>query len=155
MQMKLGALALSCALLLAPAVQAGPRDEAMETYLAFAAAQNAHDLEAVGELFIDSDDFLWVSDGQTFWGRQATLERMALFQRAPVWRVEPWLDRATAVEVNPTTAYLHLPLTLVIGSQEKPDRLDFLVSVLCVDTPEGWRIAALFTTTYKGPARES
>ena len=80
---------------------------------------------------------------------------MALFQRAPVWRVEPWLDRATAVEVNPTTAYLHLPLTLVIGSREKPDRLDFLVSVLCVETPEGWRIAALFTTTYKGPPRQS
>jgi len=30
-----------------------------------------------------------------------------------------------------------------------PDRLRFLVSVLCVKTPAGWRIAALFTSTEK------
>jgi hypothetical protein len=37
----------------------------------------------------------------------------------------------------------------VIGSAKAPDRLRFLVSMLCVRTPDGWRIAALFTTTAK------
>jgi hypothetical protein len=53
------------------------------------------------------------------------------------------------VRVSDTTAFLHLPLTLVIGSQPSPDRVRFLVSVLCVRAAEGWRIAALFTTAEK------
>ena len=74
---------------------------------------------------------------------------MASFQGAEVWRVEPDLDRAVAVPVSDRVAYLHLPLTLVIGPAAHPDRLRFLVSVLGVETAEGWRIAALFTTSEK------
>jgi|SRR5829696_3480448 len=51
---------------------------------------------------------------------------------AEVWRVEPDLARAEPVRVTEATAFLHLPLTLVIGSQASPDRLRFLVSILCV-----------------------
>jgi len=50
---------------------------------------------------------------------------------------------------DPEKSHLHLPLVLTIGSSAKPDLLRFLVSVLGVQTPEGWRIAALFTTTEK------
>ena len=74
---------------------------------------------------------------------------MASFQEAPVWRVEPDLAKAVAVEVDANAGYLHLPLQLVIGASENPDRLRFLVSVLCVRTSQGWRIAALFTTSEK------
>jgi len=118
-------------------------------YDAFAAAQNAHDLDRVGALLLDSPRFLWVSDGMSVWGRQAVLERMAAFQEAEVWRVEPDLDRAVAVEVGPGTAYLHLPLALVIGDRAGPVTHRFLVSMLGVRTLAGWRIAALFTTAEK------
>ena len=74
------------------------------------------------------------------------LSRMAQFQRAEVWRVEPELDRAVAVTVGEDAAYLHLPLTLVIGRADQPSRLAFLVSMLSIETPQGWRISALFTT---------
>ena len=40
-------------------------------------------------------------------------------------------------------------LTLTIGLKAKPDAIHFLVSILCVKKAEGWRIAALFTTTEK------
>jgi ketosteroid isomerase-like protein len=123
--------------------------EVRATYDRFVAAQNARDLTRVRELLLDGPQFLWVSDGMSVWGREAMLERMASFQEAEVWRVEPDLARAVPVQVSDATGFLHLPLTLVIGSQPSPDRLRFLVSILCVRGVDGWRIAALFTTTAK------
>jgi len=131
------------------AASAGPREEVRATYERFVVAQNAHDLDRVRALLLDSPQFLWVSDGRSVWGREAMLARMASFQEAEVWSVAPALDEAVAVEVGADGAYLHLPLTVVIGSAKAPDRLRFLVSMLCVRTPDGWRIAALFTTTAK------
>jgi Domain of unknown function (DUF4440) len=131
------------------ATWAGPTEEARAIYDRFVAAQNARDLDKVRPLLLDSPQFLWVSDGMTFWGRETMLERMASFQEAEVWRVEPELDKAVAVEVDAGAAYLHLPLKLVIGASSSPDRIRFLVSMLCKQTIEGWRIAALFTTTSK------
>ncbi|MFO1047139.1 MAG: DUF4440 domain-containing protein [Geminicoccaceae bacterium] len=136
-------------LLTGPAFAADPASEVRALYERFAAAQNARDLDRVRPLLLDTPQFLWVSDGQSFWGVDAVLARMASFQRAPVWRVEPELDRAVAVPVRDGVAYLHLPLALVIGAEAGPDRLRFLVSMLGVETPVGWRIAALFTTTDK------
>jgi len=142
------ALALVAAILTTPGAMADPADEARAVYRQFAVAQNMHDLEKVAALLLDSPEFLWVSDGKSIWGREAVLKRMALFQEARVWRVAPELDKAVAVTVSDNTAFLHLPLELAIAfSAAEPDRLRFLVSVLCVGTPEGWRIAALFTTT--------
>ncbi len=143
----LAALTAAPAALAAPAA-AEPTEEVRALYERFAAAQNARDLDRVRGL-LDAERFLWVSDGQSFWGRETMLARMASFQEAELWRVEPRLDAAVPVEVAPDAAYLHLPLTLVIGTRENPDRLAFLVSLLARRTPEGWRIAALFTTTAK------
>src|SRR3712207_5191495 len=47
-------------------------DEVRATYLAFAAAQNARDLKTVRSLLLDSPRFLWVSDGRSVWGPDAT-----------------------------------------------------------------------------------
>lgn len=124
-------------------------EEVRALYRRFVTAQNARDLDGVGAQLIDSADFLWVSDGQSFWGRKATLDRMNGFQQADIWRVEPDLQRARVVEVASASAYLHLSLDLVIGAAAKPDRITFLVSALCVRTTQGWKIAALFTTTAK------
>jgi hypothetical protein len=144
---------LACLLLVsAPAVAGEPAAEVRALYERFAAAQNGRTLARVRPLLLDSPRFLWVSDGQSFWGPDAVLARMASFQTAEVWRVEPDLDRATAVPVAAGVAYLHLPLTLVIGAAARPDRLRFLVSLLGVETAQGWRIAALFTTSEKAPA---
>jgi uncharacterized protein (TIGR02246 family) len=135
-----------------PVGAADPATEVKALYERFAAAQNARDLARVRPLLLDAASFLWVSDGQSFWGPDAVLARMASFQEAPVWRVEPDLGRAVAVPVGERVAYLHLPLTLVIGSASQPDRLRFLVTMLGVETDSGWRIAALLTTTDKAVA---
>jgi hypothetical protein len=146
-------LLLVCLLLVArPTVAGEPAAEVRSLYLRFAAAQNERDLARVRSLLTDSPRFLWISDGQSFWGPDAVLARMASFQGAEVWRVEPDLERAVAVPVGVGVAYLHLPLVLVIGPSSGPDRLRFLVSMLGVETAAGWRIAALFTTTAMTPA---
>ena len=133
----------------APAAAEDPGRAVRALYERFAAAQNARDLAAVRPLLLPGPDFLWVSDGQSFWGADTVLARMASFQTAAVWRVEPDLARAVAVPVRDGVAYLHLPLVLVIGNAEHPDRLRFLVSMLGVETEQGWKIAALFTTSEK------
>jgi uncharacterized protein (TIGR02246 family) len=133
----------------AGAAFAGTADEIRATYLRFAEAQNAHDPARIGTFFTDSPDFLWVSDGKSFWGREAVLARMGNFQKSAVWRVEPDLAASTVVELDATTALLHMPLTLMIGSTEAPDRLRFLVSILFVHQAADWQIAALLTTTEK------
>lgn len=131
-------------------VCAGTAEEVLGIYQAFAAAQNARDLGRVRQLLIDSPQFLWVSDGMAVWGPDAALERMALFQQSEIWEVVPALERSRVSDVAPDTALLTLPLVLRIGAREPgPDRLRFLVNVLCVKKPGGWRIAALFTTADK------
>jgi hypothetical protein len=142
------ALALVAAIVTASGAVAAPADEARAVYQQFAAAQNMRDLEKVRALLLDSPEFLWVSDGKSVWGRDAVLKRMALFQEARIWEVMPELDKAVAIPIDDRSALFHLPLELRIAfSEAPPDRLHFLVSVLCVETPAGWRIAALLTTT--------
>lgn len=140
---------LLAAVLTASAAAAGPAEDAHALYERFYTAQNQRDLGQVGALLLDSPDFLWISDGKPVWGRPAALARMASFQEAELWRVEPRLAEARAVDVGEDAAFLHVPLRLHIGAAKSPDRFDFLVGVLCRRTPQGWRIAALFTTAEK------
>jgi ketosteroid isomerase-like protein len=149
MKRALAALVIALSLGSATAAQADTAGEVRKVYDQFAAAQNAHDLAQVRSFLIDSPQFLWVSDGQSFWGPGALVKRMAEFQLAEVWRVDPDLAKAAIVTVDDGAAYIHMPLTLTIGLKAKPDVILFLVSILCVKKDEGWRIAALFTTTEK------
>lgn len=129
---------------------ATPTNEVRALYEQFAAAQNRRDLDAVRSLFLTSEKFLWVSDGMSFWGPDAVIARMAEFQKYEIWQVAPDLQDAVVVQVDTHAAYLHLPLALTLGPRTPgPDTHRFLVSMLCVETPQGWRIAALFTTAQK------
>jgi len=142
------ALVLVLLLLWAPAAPAAdsPAVAAERLYADFVAAQNAHDQGRVRSLLLDSPRFLWVTNGLSVWGPEAALARMAGFQANEVWRIEPDATRARAVEVTGDAAFLHVPLVLTVGQAAAPQRYHILVSALCVATPAGWRIAALFTT---------
>jgi uncharacterized protein (TIGR02246 family) len=137
-------------LLATTAVRAATGDDVRAVYERFYTAQNARDLDRVREVLWEDPSFLWVSDGQSFWGREVMLARMAAFQEYDVWHVVPALDRARVVEIGPGAAYLHLPLALTFGQKSPgPSIYRFLVSMLCLKTDSGWKIAALFTTTEK------
>jgi hypothetical protein len=143
--MRRASLILAATLLAAPAI-AGPAEEARRVYAEFVAAQNAHDLERVRGLFVDSPHFLWVTNGLPVWGAEAALRRLARFHANEVWRIETDEARSRAVAVNAETGLLHVPLVLVVGPTAAPQRYRILVSAMVTGTQAGWRIAALLTT---------
>jgi hypothetical protein len=79
----LGGLALASLMFLTASgsASAGTIDEVRVLFSRFVTAQNAHDLKAVGEILLDSPQFLWITrDPQSgkpspFWGRDAALKR--------------------------------------------------------------------------------
>lgn len=132
-------------------VTIGVEGEVRALYDRFVTAQNARNLDAVRQMLSDRDNFLWISDGKPFWGREAMITRMASFQEAEVWRVEPEYASSKVVQIDGETAYFHVPLVLVLGRKEDPARLKWLVEVLCHKADGQWRIAALLTTEDKRP----
>ena len=133
----------------APAAAGDAEAAVRDLYGRFVTAQNARDLAAVRALLWDSPDMLWVSDGRSFFGRDAIIERMSSFQEAPVWRVTPDIAGSRVVTLGSGVVYLVLALVLEIGPADAPSRLPWLVGVVCREGEEGWRIAALFTTVDK------
>ena len=57
-------------------VQAGTEDEVKALFSKFIAAQNAHDLKAVGEILQDSPRFLWITRNTPIWGRGGCVEAL-------------------------------------------------------------------------------
>ena len=140
-------LSLVASLLTAAPASASEEGESLALYRRFYAGQNARDLETVRATLLDSPRFLWVSNGQSFRGRETMLARMAAFQEAEVWEVTPDLAAAEIDQFAAGAATLHLPLELAFGARDPgPERYLFLVTALCVRTDSGWRIAALLTT---------
>lgn len=144
---KLAAAALMAFSLSHPArAETQTESEVKALYERFVSAQNQRDLTRVRDALWDSPGFVWISDGKPFWGRDALIARMSAFQKAEIWSVTPDLSRARVVEVGPLSAVLYQPLRLTLGSRGDPRTIAFLVNVLCIKTPEGWRVAALYTT---------
>jgi hypothetical protein len=66
------------------AANASPEDDVRRTFDQFIAAQNAHDLAAVGGLLLDSPSFLWITRGMPIWGHGAALQRFESLYALPV-----------------------------------------------------------------------
>src|SRR5215213_11729030 len=127
----------------AGSVQAGTEDEVKAQFSKFVAAQNAHDLKAVGDMLLDSPQFLWITRGSPIWGREAALKRFeALYQGT--WSVDPKADELKVFEVQPRVAQLYVPITFMIapaGQTAQPTR--FLMNQILVKTPDGWTISSV------------
>jgi ketosteroid isomerase-like protein len=127
----------------AGSVQAGTEDEVKAQFSKFVAAQNAHDLKAVGDMLLDSPQFLWITRGAPIWGREAALKRFeALYQGT--WSLDPKADELKVFEVQPGVAQLYVPITFMIapaGQTAQPMR--FLMNQILVKTPEGWKISSV------------
>src|SRR3990170_3028868 len=126
-------------LLAAGVAQAGTEDEVKALFAKFVAAQNSHDLKAVGETLQDSPQFLWITRGTPVWGRDAALKRFeALYQGT--WSLDPKTDELRVIEVQPGVAQLYVPITFMIapaGQTAQPTR--FLMNQILVKTPDGWK----------------
>ena len=109
----------------------------------FVAAQNAHDLKAVGELLQDSPQFLWITRGIPIWGRDAALKRFeALYQGT--WSLDPKIDELRVTELQPGVVQLYVPMTFMIspaGQAAQPTR--FLMNQVVVKTADGWKVSSI------------
>jgi uncharacterized protein (TIGR02246 family) len=130
-------------LMSAGTAQAGTEDEVKALFTKFVAAQNAHDLKAVGELLQDSSNFLWITRGTPIWGRDAALKRFeALYQGT--WSLDPKTNELKVIELQPSAAQLYVPVTFMIapaGQTAQPIR--FLLNQVLVKTAEGWKVSSI------------
>ena len=137
-------VAFSLVLLILPgAAKAGTEDEVKALFQKFVAAQNAHDLKAVGELLQNSPNFLWITRGTPVWGREAALKRFETLYRG-TWSLEPKADELKVIEVQAGVAQLYVPVTFMIappGQTAQPTR--FLVNQVLVKTTEGWKVSSI------------
>lgn len=89
-------------LTVAGAARAGNKDEVKALFAKFVAAQNAHELKAVGELLQDSPQFLWITRGVPIWGRDAALKRFeVLYQGA--WSPPPRSTNSRSSSCSPAS----------------------------------------------------
>ena len=124
-------------------VQAGAEDEVKAQFSKFVAAQNAHDLKAVGDMLLDSPQFLWITRGSPIWGHEAALKRFeALYQGT--WSLDPKTDELKVFEVQPGVAQLYVPITFMIAPAGQPAQpMRFLMNQILVKTPNGWKVSSV------------
>ncbi len=143
MSRKLSALTLILIALLCRSAWAAPEDEVRAQFDRFVATQNAHDLKAVGELLLDSPNFLWITRGIPIWGREAALKRFeALYQGT--WMLDPRKEELKIIMHRNDLALLYVPIIFTIGAagqQAQPTR--FLMNQVIVKTPSGWKTASI------------
>ncbi len=111
---------------------ASPEDEVRALLDRFVAAQNAHDLKAVGDLLLDSPNFLWITRGTPIWGCEAALERFeALYQGT--WMLDPHKKELKVTMLGNDTAQLFVPIMFSIGPAGQPAQpTRFLMNQLIV-----------------------
>lgn len=143
-----GALALGTLIVLGAqplsrAFSAEAEEEIRGVFERFVAAQNAHDLEAVGEILSDSDDFLWITRGTLVWGREAALDRFETLY-AGTWKLEPKMDEFKVLRLGEGSAQLFVPVTFMIappGQTAQPS--NFLMNQTLTKTAEGWEVVSI------------
>jgi ketosteroid isomerase-like protein len=122
---------------------AAPEDDVRATFDRFVAAQNAHDVKAVESLLLGSPEFLWITRGTPIWGREAALKRFATLYQG-TWRLEPDPSSLKVTMLGDCAAQIYIPILFTIGAPGQPAQpTKFLVNMLLVTTPAGWRVSSI------------
>ena len=130
---------------------AGVDDDVKATFDRFVAAQNAHDVSAVRELLWDSANFLWISRGVPYWGRDAALKRFeSLYQGT--WKLYPDTANLKVIALTDSTAQLFVPIVFNSAPPGEPaPDIPVLMNQTLVKTAGGWRIASLLPIPLSPP----
>jgi len=141
--MKIAALTTMLVLALASRAATADDVEVRAFVERFVAAQNAHDIRAVGDLLWDSPEFLWVSRGTAIWGRDAALTRFEALYKG-TWRLEPAMGDLRVVRLADGVAEIHVPIVFTIGAAGQPAQTTrFLMNQVLVKTDAGWKVASI------------
>jgi hypothetical protein len=109
----------------------------------FIAAQNVHDMNAIGEVIARSPDFLWITTTKPLWGYEAALAHFAeVYKRT--YNLAPKLEELKLTVVTDDAAQLYVPVDLTIGAAGKEaQRLRFMLHQIYAATPSGWKLISI------------
>jgi ketosteroid isomerase-like protein len=117
--------------------------EVRAAFRAFVAAQNAHDLAAVGHLLSEEPPFRWATRGSIVRGRDAALARFAALYEG-TWSLAPDESALEVITVRDGVAELVVPTQFSIGARGEPAATTaFVLTQVWVRGREGWRISAI------------
>jgi len=124
-------------------LHAAPEDEGKVVFERFVVTQNAHDLNAVGELLLDAPHFLWITRGTPIWGREAALKRFEALYKG-TWRLEPDMAALRVMMVGDNATHVYVPIVFTIGAAgQDAQTTRFLMNLILVKTSGGWRVASI------------
>jgi ketosteroid isomerase-like protein len=125
------------------AARAETADEVKALFAKFIAAQNAHDLKAVGEILLDSPQFFWITRNTPVWGRDAALKRFEDNYKG-TWLLEPKFDEVRITELSPGAAQLFVPAVFTVAPPDQTAQpRNFLLTQIYIRTNDGWRLATI------------
>jgi uncharacterized protein (TIGR02246 family) len=125
-------------------VMTGAEDDVKALFEKFIAAQNAHDMKAIGEIFLDSPQVIWITRDTPLWGREAVLKRFEESFRG-TWIAEPKLDELKVTELSPGVARLFVPATFRIAPPgQNAEPIHYLINHIYIKTPAGWKLSSVF-----------
>jgi polar amino acid transport system substrate-binding protein len=117
----------------------------------FVLAQNAHNLAALAEEFLDSPRFLSIHEGTAVVGREAALKQFeSLFQGT--WRLELRPEEVQVTLLQEGVAKLFAPATLTVGMPAQEARTSrILLNQVLVKGAKGWQIESLLLIPARDP----
>jgi ketosteroid isomerase-like protein len=131
---------LASLLLAVTPVRAEPEDDIRAAFGSFVDALNAHDVNAVDQLLVDSWQFLWIDPERVIRTRDDALKRFReLFKSG--WRLEPHWTTWHVVMLDVSTAEIMLFVSVGGDASARLMRL----SQVMVNTAHGWRVSTIVT----------
>jgi hypothetical protein len=122
--------------------------EIRELFLRQAAAETAHDLQAIDAVLArvppdQPDPVNFVARAYRFWGREAVMDHFrTIFDGT--WRFEPDLDAIQVIPIAAGVAQIYAPTRITVGAVgQTATTHQFLVNEFAIRTPDGWRISAI------------
>jgi ketosteroid isomerase-like protein len=122
---------------------ASVQDEAQQFFERFVAAQNAHDLDAVGSMLWNSEDFLWVTRGVQVRGSKEALNVFGSYYKG-TWHLDPDTSQFRATALPDGTVQILVPVTFTRGAPgQASQQSTFLISQTIIRDPNGWHVATI------------
>ena len=119
------------------------KDDPTTLFEQFIKAQNQHDLTALNNLLVDSPDFIWITKGQTIWGKEAALKKFENLYKG-TWNLEPDKSNFKIIILDKKTRHMYVPITFTIGELgQEPKQIKFLMNMIIVNKSGKWKVSAI------------
>ena len=113
-------------------------------------AENRHDIVAVRRFVWNSPNALFVAKTATaaegnwagFWGTEVVLAHLDELYKAGPFRIDPNYEKEKVVALSADVVETYVPVNITVAyAGQTPIPKPFLMILMWVRTPEGWRIA--------------